>query len=340
MQAIKVWISKRKTKKGQSYHLRYISPISNKWISKGVGSDKKRADREAALLESKLNDGTYSETRRISWDEFVKGQVASITGKCHKSLCKQVLDEFGKVCKPASPSRVTFPMIEQFVAASKLKKNAVTTINTKLKYLRLSFNMAVKRSYIVKNPMDGWIWEKPNLKEPREVTKDEQKALLDAAQELYGDQWELFVKLAFDTGARRGELLKLSWENVDFDGHSILFVETKGKKDRRVPVNPKLFTGLRKLQAKTLLDGKPFGSLLDNIGYNWRRIRKEAGCEDVTIHDMRRTYCTRMLRAGVPLKTVQQLSGHESVETLLTYYTSVSEDDKREAVRKMTAMYG
>jgi hypothetical protein len=47
----KVWIMRRKVKKGLSYHLRWICPHAQKWKSKSVGTDCKRATREAALLE-------------------------------------------------------------------------------------------------------------------------------------------------------------------------------------------------------------------------------------------------------------------------------------------------
>jgi len=338
--SIKVWVRKRKIKKGLSYHLRFISPLSNRWVSKGVGTDRKRADREAALLESKLNNGTYSETRRISWNEFVTGQVASIPGKRHRVACKHVLKAFGSECKPLSPCRVTFAMIEGFVATLRERKLSVSSINTKLRYLRLSFNKAIKRGYMAKNPLDGWIWDKPNIKEPRTVSHAEEVALLKTAKLLYGHQYRTFVVAALATGARRGELLKLSWHDVDFKGESVLFTMTKGKKDRRVPVEKPLLRDLRKLQAKTLQQGGPFVGLSDNIHFKWKRIRKEADCADVKIHDLRRTYCSRLIRAGVPLKTVQRLSGHASLETLLTYYNEVSEDDLRNAVKKLSASCG
>ena len=67
----------------------------------------------------------------------------------------------------------------------------------------------------------------------------------------------------------------------------------------------------------------------------WGRVVTEAVVQDITIHDLRRTYITRLIRAEVPLPTVQELAGHADIKTTLKYYNWVSSDDKRKAVKRL-----
>jgi integrase len=183
--------------------------------------------------------------------------------------------------------------------------------------------------------MAGWQWVKLDKKAPRIVTPGEEAKLLDAAEAAYGLQMRAFVYVALNTGGRRGELTGLTWDRVDFDGERVHFAHTKGKRDRFVPFNPDVASILRRVQAMTLKDGGPFVGLGSALDTRWKRVRSKAGVADVTIHDLRRTYITRLIRAGVPLPTVQRLAGHEDIKTTLDYYTWVSDDDLRAGVAKL-----
>lgn len=92
---------------------------------------------------------------------------------------------------------------------------------------------------------------------------------------------------------------------------------------------------LRRLQAMTLQDGGPFVGMDRPMQRRWTKIVAEAGCSDVTLHDLRRTFVTRLVRAGVPMPYVQELAGHESIGTTRAYYVDVSRDDLRNAIAKL-----
>ena len=146
-----------------------------------------------------------------------------------------------------------------------------------------------------------------------------------------------FVYVALRTGARRGELLRLGWGCVSLDGDrpSVLFVETKGRRDRRVPIDGETVSVLRRLQAQTQREGGPFVGLAGTIKACWRETVKAAGVAPVAVQDLRRSFVTRALRAGVPLTTVQKLAGHRQITTTTTYYAQVNDDDLRAGVAKM-----
>lgn len=136
---------------------------------------------------------------------------------------------------------------------------------------------------------------------------------------------------------RRTELLTLTWDRVCLDGDEpeVHFARTKSYKDRLVPINPDVVTVLRRLQAMTLQQGGPFVGMGDNLGCMWGRIVKKAGVSPITIHDLRRTYVTRMVRAGTPLPNVQKLAGHADIQTTLRYYNWASDHDLRQAVKML-----
>lgn len=334
----RVWIRKRLTKSGKiTYHLRWIDPASGKWKSRKAGSDRKRVDREAATLEQQLNDGTYTDLRSVTWAEFVKEHTDRIPGIGNRIEAKRTLDEFGKETKQAPPRRVTFAMVESYVEALGVKGNTQATINKKLRYLRAAFNKAVKRGYLAKSPMVSWDWTAEQEKPIRELSQSDQARLLAAAKDLYGFRWWAFVYSAVSTGGRRGELLSLPWDRVDFKDGSVLFTHTKGRRNRRVPVLSGPMRVLRRLQAQTLRQGGPFIGLNDQnrLQDEWDAILKASGIAHATPHDLRRTYITRLIRAGVSLPTVQKLAGHVSINTTLKYYNHVGADDLRAGVEKL-----
>jgi len=369
----RVWIRKRKLKSGRTtYHLRWIDPTTGRWRSRGdaadgrkIGGDRKRAEREAALLQDRLDRGTHRDLQRVTWQEFVDEHVAKLPGADNASEARRVLEEFGKLFG-VPPKRVTYAMVESYVQHLKTKgmvqpkskakpagkkakgrkprPNSPATINKKLRYLRAAFNRAIMRGYIARNPMDGWQWDREEDKAPRIASEDEETALLDVAETLHGFKLRAFIVAALATGARRGELLALTWDRVSLDpvdDAHVLFTMTKGKKDRRVPITPEVVAVLRKLQAQTLREGGPFvGWAPTSLDRWWHEVVAKAKVGDITMHDLRRTCATRLIRASVPLPTVQRLMGHADIETTLRYYHHVSDDDMRAAVRKLQKPHG
>ena len=121
----------------------------------------------------------------------------------------------------------------------------------------------------------------------------------------------------------------------DVDDPHVHFTKTKSHRDRIVPVNPDVVDILLRLKAQTLEQGGPFIGMGNNLGRMWARIVQEAKVLDVTIHDLRRTFVTRLVREGVPMPTVQKLAGHANVNTTLRYYTWISNDDLRAGIKKL-----
>lgn len=238
-----VSLASRRTKR--MYQLIWTDPETRKRKIKSIGGDKRRAEREALILEQSIEDGTYTTIRRTGWAMFVADHVSKIPGVRNRAETKRTLDEFGLICRPSKPTDVSFRMLEKYIEHCRStitdetgkithKPNKVATINRKLRELRATLNRGVERGYIARNPFTKSLRQREDQKVVRIVSAIEEMALLGSADCLYGFRWRSFIAVALATGGRRGELLSLLWGNVDFTDRTLTFTVTKGKKDRIV----------------------------------------------------------------------------------------------------------
>ncbi len=218
------------------------------------------------------------------------------------------------------------------------------TINAELSCLRKIFNKAIDWGYALENPVTkvDFLPERSSIRK-RVLTEDEESRLIAVAP----PPLKHMLIVALHTGMRKGEVLNLKWENVDFETKEITIVETKDDEDRVVPMNPILFDLLMTLKSQ---DGNS-----EYVFTNPRTRRhyveikrtfvsscKKADVEDLHFHDLRHTYASRLVRNGVDLNTVKELLGHSSIITTQRYLHSQIEQ-KRAAVYSLagqTYAYG
>ena len=147
----------------------------------------------------------------------------------------------------------------------------------------------------------------------------------------------LEVELAILTGMRRGEQFNAKWENWKVQ-EGVLYVTGKTG-PRTVQISRAARCCLTRLR-KRALKGQFFITPERNEGQVDRRLRFEKAVKKADLrpafryHDLRHTYCSRLVAAGVPLLEVQQLAGHKSYSTTLRY-AHLSPDHRRRAVEKV-----
>lgn len=350
----KVYVTKRPSKNGRAreklpdgsehrftYHLKWCDEATGKWKSKKLLDqdgeeigDRKRADAEALKLEEALSKGTYSHQRDVTWREFVAEHVESIAQGSHQTIAKRTLDEFGEMFDHPRPRRITGSMLKGYVGKLRAKGNKPATINKKMRYVRMALNAAVDDGFIHKNPMTAaskanrWRWEPEPERDIRQVSEAEEAALLPKAEELAGVRFRAFLYVALNTGARCGELLGVTWDEIDLgDEAEIKFTRTKGKRIRRVPLNPEVVHELHRVQVQTQHESGPFTSWrYDHVEGMFRAAAKLAEVNGVTLHDLRRTFITRLIRKGAPPTIVKRLAGHKTFLTTERYYNAIHKD--------------
>lgn len=163
---------------------------------------------------------------------------------------------------------------------------------------------------------------------PNVLSKLEVKSILESPINL---KHRAMLSLIYACGLRRSELLNLTLKDVLSDRHLLFIRQSKGKKDRMLPISDKLISMLREYyrayKPKTwLFEGQNPGEqysersiqLVLNQALNKARINKP-----VTLHWLRHSYATHLLENGTDLRYIQELLGHSSSKTT-EIYTHVS----------------
>lgn len=189
------------------------------------------------------------------------------------------------------------------------------------------------------------------------MNKDEIKLFEKEIKDCY---YYEFYLTQLDTGARIGELLALTWEDVNFDlkqininktiikikekGKNILKVQNKTKTEsntRKIPLTDRNIIILEELKLNGTSDKLVFasknGSYIspDNIRKSLRNICNKIGIENIGTHVLRHTYATRLYELNVEIKKISKLLGHSKIEHTYNIYTHISEDTKKEAIDEL-----
>jgi integrase len=143
-----------------------------------------------------------------------------------------------------------------------------------------------------------------------------------------------------NTGMRKGEILSLQWSQVDLANRLIHVEHGKTEdSDRRIPMNETAFAlmfGLHRKRGGDLIFPSPrkSGEKFVDLKTAFRSAVRLSKIRHLRFHDMRHTFATRLVRAGVDLITIQQLLGHSKITTTARYAHSLA-DDKMAAVARL-----
>ncbi len=242
------------------------------------------------------------------------------------------LAPFTRLLGPNHVGDLTVQAIEKFVG-ERVKDVSPQTVNKELRTLRAALRYAEKRGYILRAPAFADAWCKIDQKTPVCLTVDVQQQLLAAVDnEKFApraasrDWWRVFILLVRETGARRGELLGLTWDRLDEVGKVIkISAETsKGRKDRTLYLPDAadlwgiLTTWHDQIGGERVL---PWDKPTYRQFYtDWQRLRAAAGVVGVVPKNLRSTTGSEMVAAGVPTLAVKDWLGHSSVVTTERYY--------------------
>ena len=131
------------------------------------------------------------------------------------------------------------------------------------------------------------------------------------------------VLFALNTGCRREEILSLKWSQVDLRHGFIVLERTKNGERRNIPVNEPLREMLTKLVRRVNVEYVFFdpetGRRYRDIKRSFHTALRKAGIVDFVFHDLRHTFASHLVMAGVDLATVAKLLGHKSLAMTLRY---------------------
>ncbi|WP_342316124.1 site-specific integrase [Lysobacter sp. FW306-1B-D06B] len=135
----------------------------------------------------------------------------------------------------------------------------------------------------------------------------------------YGDHLTPVVLLAMNTGLRRGELLSLTWADVDLDARmlTVRAENAKSGRQRHVPLNAEAHAVLAQWASQTHATGRVFD--VASVKKAWTGILTSARIDGFRFHDLRHHFASKLVRAGVDLNTVRELLGHADIAMTLRY---------------------
>lgn len=163
---------------------------------------------------------------------------------------------------------------------------------------------------------------------PNVLSKQEVKVILKAPHNI---KHRAMLSLIYSCGLRCGELLKLKPGDIDSKRNLVIIRQSKGKKDRVVPLSPKILELLRAYYLafkpkQFLFEGQVPGSQYDERSLQQvlkQALNKARVNKPVTLHSLRHSYATHLLESGTDLRYIQELLGHKSSKTT-EIYTHVS----------------
>ena len=213
------------------------------------------------------------------------------------------------------------------------------TANRTLTTLKAALNWAFNHRLVSDDT--AWRLVKPyrgtGAARVRFLTPDEQKTLLKASNGAIRD----LVSAALVTGARFGELARLKVSDYDADNRSIFIAESKSGKPRHVPV-PDGGAALLSQLAKDRAGGEPLlrqesGEPWRTSTYHrpWKDLVASAGLADITLHELRHTYASTMVRKGAPLMIVAQALGHTDTRMVDKHYAHLAPSYVADTIRQM-----
>ncbi len=324
----------RKTKEGRD---RWSTDFSRRGrrFRKVVKDALTRGDAVVALQRrvAESFNGTYAPERtagNLTFNDFANRFINEYAKREKKSWqtdeyrLRRLRESLGNL----KMSAVTESKVLEFRTTMRVDGYSDLTSNRYLALLKTMFNWGVAKKLLAANPVKGIkkFSEKDTARDRVLSAGEEKKLFAELTPRI-----RLFVLFLLHTGLRYREALSLPWANVDLIRRRVKVEKTKGKRARFIPINSVMLDVLTKLRdTKKGPEVFPFKS----VRTGFENACKRAGIDDLTFHDLRRTFGTRLLERGVDIVTISKLYGHSSV--LVTQnYLHPSDELSVEAVEKL-----
>jgi integrase len=341
-----------------------------------VKGKKGDAQRELRKLLTARDEGSYVEPSKETVGQFLQrwldGKRQTVSPKTHESYTEIVAKHLtpalgGNLLSKLRPDQIRAYYAEKLASGRRNGRGGLSakSVTYHHRILRQALQQAVDDDLLARNPADR---VKPPKSQERKFKKhlesNEQASLLKAVSDtrLY-----LPVLLALTTAMRRGEILGLRWEDVDFENSTLSvgrsleetadglrLKEPKSDSGRRVISLPALTVEALRQQKraqaemKLLLgggysdeglvccreDGKPWSP--DRLTHSFLTASRKAGLK-MRFHDLRHTHASQLIDQGENLKVIQERLGHSTPAFTLAVYGHRMEGRDKEAATRIDA---
>jgi len=371
---------KYSTKQGQMWMFKMdtgVDPQTGKRLTttrRGYKT-KKEAQVAATRLETQINDGVLVNNSNITFNEVYTQWFTNHSKTIKLSTMKSIESKFKKHILPRF-GQLKIKEINKSYCQKMINEIAqkISSANDIKIQANQVFKYAFKMDLISKNPLEHVIVPR-NLKEmlteeseANERTywkKDEIKQFLAITKNELDLRDHVLFHLLIYTGARKGELLAISWDDIDFIAGSIRLAKTlfhhngqfilqtpKTKESKRlISLDSKTLSLLKKWRIRqkesnlaamnyiddnnmvfTRDDGSPMRLAYPNEKLDI--LIKKHKLHRITIHGFRHTHASLLFEAGASIKEVQERLGHSDIQMTMDIYTHVTDTVKEQTAEK------
>lgn len=218
------------------------------------------------------------------------------------------------------------------------------TINRYLAALSAICKFGVKEQrWLKSNPVPDVTKLGESQGSERFLTQDEAILILEKADQRGRFDFKVFVAILLTTGARTGEILPITWQQVDFDRQVIYLYDTKNGERRALPlVDPILSLLALHRNARSVHSDLVFPAPTDlmkpaDYRYQWDKLKEACELVGVRLHDMRHTAASFLIMSGAGLRTTADMLGHKTLQMVLRY-SHLLAGHKSEAAAKAAAL--
>lgn len=214
-----------------------------------------------------------------------------------------------------------------------------TRANRVIEVLRKALNLAIRWGWIDKNPADGFA---RNEEQPRErfLKPEEYQRVFDALDLMSNQKAANAIRLLVLTGARRGEVLNLEWNDLDLEAGiwNRPAAKSKDRKRKRITLSNEAVV-LLKIMSETAEGHFVFptkhGTPMQDLNRPWKWLKEQTRLNDLRIHDLRHSFASVLISEGETLETIGKLLGHSQYQTTLRY-AHLMDDPMRKASNKFS----
>lgn len=340
-------------------------PKTGKQIRRSIyGHSVKEVEPQLNLIRLALDRGDYQGPCRLTvqeWAEiwfatFAVPKLKPVTAKRYRGILdNHILPALGA-------ARLT--QIKPWQIQS-LYNNMTSGVAQNVQaVLNQIFDTALKQRYISVNPCIGVNLPKSKKEKTPPLQENEAAALVEAVR---GTKWENIIIVALLCGHREGELLGLSWDDIDFKNGQMTIkqqlnrekeiVSTKTGKARTFVMPPAVIQALQSERCVQLERQKLVGACWDNkynlcftdelgqpivVSTFYREVKKlgeRIGRPDIHPHTLRHYCATAAVAAGASLKSTQNILGHSSSKMTLDIYAENTDQQAAEAAALIQARF-
>lgn len=351
----------RKKDKGYQFVITYKDD-ENKWKTKSkqgyalnkAGKELARVEMDLTVLQLKreVENPIDSDLKNITFDKFSKMYIkhAKLYRTANTILSYQtVLNRFSDL-DDIEINKINLMDIQSVIDKLTIEGLNPNTIHDYIRKLNIIFNSAMNEYDL--------ITKLPTKKLKYNISKlDKNKRALNAAEEdnilkeIENKDFNFVILIALKCGLRIGEIIGLTWKNIDLENRVIKvnqqwkklstgeynFGTLKSKNSyRNVPIPKNIISDFKSFKKVENMSGRVFD--FKNTASTSIALNRELAKYNITVHELRHTYGSKLIANGMSFPDAAELLGHTPQETMRTY-SHVNDDMRKKNIELINKIF-